>query len=59
MECVNNELYVFILASLETLAEEVESPYGNDKNDLPLDAIKILIEKDICDIFINYPVPQA
>lgn len=50
---------VFILASLETLAEEVESPYGNDKNDLPLDAIKILIEKDICDIFINYPVPQA
>ncbi len=49
----------FILASLETLAEEVENPFGNDTNDLPLDAITILIKKDICDILINYPVPQA
>jgi hypothetical protein len=44
---------------LETLAEEVENHFGNDTNDLPLDAITILIKKDICDILINYPVPQA
>lgn len=29
----------FVLASLELIAEEIEDPFGNDANDLPLDSI--------------------
>ena len=49
------ELYVFALASLETLEEEVKNPFGGDINDLPLDALTTLIEKNVCEILIIYP----
>lgn len=45
----------YILASLETLAEEVENPFGTDTNDLPLDALTAVIEKDVYEILTNYP----
>jgi ion channel-forming bestrophin family protein len=35
----------YVLASLETIAEEIEDPFGIDANDLPLDAYVKTIEK--------------
>ena len=49
------ELYVFTLASLETLEEEVKNPFGGDINDLPLDALTTLIQENVCEILIIYP----
>ena len=45
----------YTLASLETLAEEVENPFGGDINDLPLDALTTLIQENVCEILIIYP----
>ena len=41
-------LYVF--ASLELIAEEIEDPFGSDANDLPLDVICENIEKHVKEI---------
>ncbi|RRN77259.1 hypothetical protein EIM50_20535 [Pseudoxanthomonas sp. SGD-10] len=41
-------LYVF--SSLELIAEEIESPFGNDANDLPLDSICLNIKKHVSEI---------
>jgi putative membrane protein len=30
---------VYILASLEVIAEEIEDPFGEDSNDLPMERI--------------------
>jgi putative membrane protein len=35
----------YVLASLETIAEEIEDPFGTDPNDLPLDAYVNTIHK--------------
>ncbi|MFL9843429.1 bestrophin family protein [Flavobacterium rhizosphaerae] len=41
-------MFVFyVLASLELIAEEIEDPFGNDANDLPLDKISENIQKNI------------
>jgi putative membrane protein len=40
----------YVLASLELIAEEIEDPFGNDANDLPLDRISENIEKNVTDI---------
>jgi len=37
----------YVLASLETIAEEIEDPFGNDANDLPTDKIALNIHKHI------------
>jgi len=37
--------YTFI--SLDSLAEELEDPFGTEDNDLPLDAICVSIERDL------------
>ena len=40
----------YALVSMEVLAEEIEDPFGYDDNDLPLDQICQIIEKDIKNI---------
>lgn len=40
----------YVLASLELIAEEIEDPFGNDTNDLPMDRIANNIHKNIYDI---------
>lgn len=41
---------LYVLASLELLAEEIEDPFGEDANDLPVDKICNNIEKHIEEI---------
>ncbi len=43
----------YALVSMEVLAEEIEDPFGFDDNDLPLDQICEIIEKDIKNIIEN------
>jgi len=43
----------YALVSMEVLAEEIEDPFGYDDNDLPLDQICEIIEKDIKNIIEN------
>jgi putative membrane protein len=42
---------LFVFASIELIAEEIEDPFGNDANDLPLDNICENIEKHVGEIF--------
>ncbi|GAB3993596.1 bestrophin family ion channel [Spirosoma daeguense] len=45
-------IFVFyVLASLEVIAEEIENPFGNDANDLPLDTICKGIHKTVTQSF--------
>ena len=41
---------LYVLASLELIAEEIEDPFGFDANDLPVDAICDNIEKHVGEI---------
>jgi putative membrane protein len=41
----------YVLASLELIAEEIENPFGNDANDLPLDEISKNIRKSVEMVF--------
>lgn len=41
---------LYVLASLELIAEEIESPFGDDPNDLPVDEICNNIEKHVNEI---------
>ena len=41
---------LYILCSLEILAAEIEDPFGEDANDLPVDDICATIKKNIADI---------
>lgn len=45
----------YVLASLETLAEEIENPFGTDTNDLPLDEFSALIKKNAHEILVDFP----
>jgi putative membrane protein len=40
----------YVLASLELIAEEIEEPFGNDRNDLPLDKLCTTIERSVKEI---------
>ncbi|MFD0793861.1 bestrophin family protein [Mucilaginibacter litoreus] len=42
---------LFVFASIELLAEEIENPFGTDANDLPLDDISRGIELHVGEIF--------
>ena len=42
-------LYVF--ASIELIAEEIEDPFGEDENDLPLDDMCKRIKTNLTEIF--------
>jgi putative membrane protein len=41
---------LYVLASLELIAEEIENPFGEDANDLPVDTICNNIEKHVGEI---------
>ncbi len=41
---------LYVLASLELIAEEIENPFGKDANDLPLDEICQTIRKNVKEI---------
>lgn len=41
---------LYVLASIELIAEEIENPFGIDENDLPLDTIAANIKKHINEI---------
>lgn len=41
---------LYVLASLELIAEEIENPFGQDANDLPVDEICNNIEKHVSEI---------
>ena len=44
-------IFVFyVLASLELIAEEIEEPFGNDANDLPMLRIAENIRKNVVEI---------
>ena len=49
MWCPWLHLY-FMYSSLETIAEEIEDPFGNDANDVPTDKIALNIHKHITEI---------
>jgi len=42
---------LFVFASIELIAEEIEDPFGYDANDLPLDTICDNIERHVDEIF--------
>lgn len=42
----------YVLMSLELIAEEIEDPFGNDENDIPMHALAQNIERNI-DLIIN------
>ena len=44
---------LYVLSSLELLAEEIEDPFGTDQNDLPFDEICTTIKKNIKEILEN------
>ena len=44
---------LYILASLELLAEEIENPFGEDSNDLPVDDICYTIKGNVEEILIE------
>ena len=44
---------LYVLCSLELLAEEIEDPFGEDANDLPLDALCEGIKKNVNTILLN------
>ena len=44
---------LYILASLELLAEEIENPFGEDSNDLPVDDICKIINGNVEEILIE------
>jgi putative membrane protein len=51
MPIVSIIFYVF--ASIELIAEEIEDPFGDDENDLPLDQICENIAKNLSEIYLS------
>ena len=45
-------LLLYILLSIELLAEEIEDPFGNDINDLPTDELSIKIANSVKEIML-------
>lgn len=51
-------LTFFATMALELLAEEIENPFGDDMNDLPLDAFTATIMRDVHSV-LGVPAPEA
>jgi ion channel-forming bestrophin family protein len=45
---------LYVLASLELIAEEIEDPFGYDANDLPVDRICTNIRKHVAEVLLKY-----
>lgn len=48
----------YIILGIAHIGFEVENPFGNDPNDLPLDALCLQIQRDI-DVIMSRPRPRA
>ena len=46
-------MILYILLSVELIAEEIEDPFGGDVNDLPLTALSEKIEHDCREILLE------
>jgi len=46
-------LAFYFLASVELISEEIEDPFGNDINDLPLDELSFKIKRNVHEILIQ------
>jgi len=46
---------LYVLGSLELIAEEIENPFGDDANDLPTDDISRMIGDNVREILISDP----
>lgn len=55
---VASMLTFFATMGLELLAEEIENPFGEDMNDLPLDAITATITRDVHAV-LGVPAPES
>ncbi len=55
---VASMLTFFATMGLELLAEEIENPFDDDRNDLPLEAITATIARDVHAV-LGLPVPAA
>lgn len=44
---------LYVLVSIEMIAEEIEDPFGNDSNDLPMDEIAQNIKRSVTEIMRN------
>ncbi|MBC7843484.1 MAG: hypothetical protein H7099_14275 [Gemmatimonadaceae bacterium] len=51
-------LMFFATVGLELLAEEIENPFGEDMNDLPLETITATITRDVHTV-LGVPAPEA
>jgi putative membrane protein len=40
----------YVLASLELIAEQIEEPFGNDANDLPMERLSVMISNNLREI---------
>ncbi len=53
---------VFVIAftflGLDAVGDEIEDPFGEDENDLPLDAISRTIEMNLCEMLGDENVPE-
>jgi hypothetical protein len=48
----------YIILGILLIGCEIENPFGNDVNDLPLDAFCAQIQKDI-DVIVSRPAPKT
>ena len=52
-------LYFLHLLSWDSLAEELEDPFGTAANDLPLNAMCNTIERNLLDMTGQHPLPET
>ena len=50
-------MFVYLFAQ-ETLLSEIEEPFGNAENDLPLDALSITIERTLREMLGEATLPD-
>jgi putative membrane protein len=43
-------IILYVLGSLEIIAEGIEDPFGHDENDLPMDRMAAAIKKNVAEI---------
>jgi putative membrane protein len=43
-------IILYVLGSIELIAEEIEDPFGTDSNDLPTDDLALTIQKNVAEI---------
>lgn len=53
-------MFVFyVMASLELIAEEIEDPFGIDTNDLPMERLALMIDRNVEELLTSKPNARA